>query len=162
MVDLGIQTKNSGFDDEHYAVTYLSDLSVGDEITGNVSISPLKEREFRGNLVNQFYLIVSDHENERKWVCSINTSVYDNDGILSIYGTQDPDPGRVYIIIDSLNHILNGTPEGEKESYSVVFDTFRNTINNEVSKIKFKAEQPKNPNAKSVNIRAIEKVNEAW
>jgi len=153
MIDLGIQKGNTSFKDEDYETAYLSELEVGDELTGEIYLSELKTQEFRGNEIQQFYLIVTDHENKKKWVCGINTSVYKNDDVISIYGAKG---GRVYQLIDSLNHVLNGTELGHLESYSVVFDTFRDTVNEKVDNITVKAVQSNNPNAKTPNLIVVE------
>jgi hypothetical protein len=152
MLDLGIQKGNTSFADGDYKTTYLSELEVGSEITGEIYISEIKTQEFRGSEIQQFYLIITDHENKQKWVCGINTSVYTNDDIVSIYGAKG---GRVYQLIDSLNHALNDTELEQLESYSVVFDTFRETVNEKVDKVTVKAVQPSNPNAKTSNISVI-------
>ncbi|MEN4017277.1 MAG: hypothetical protein PQ975_03325 [Methanobacterium sp.] len=155
MLDLGIQKGNISFEDEDYETIYLSDVEVGNEITGEIYISELKTKEFKGNEFQQFYLIITDRENKQKWVCGINTSVYTNDGIVSIYGAKG---GRVYQLIDSLSHALNGTELEQLESYSVVFNTFRETINEKVEKVTVKAVQPSNPNAKTPNLSVVEAV----
>ena len=153
MLDLGIQKGNTSFADEDYKTTYLSEVEVGNEITGEIYLSEIKTQDFKGNEINQFYLIITDHENKQKWVCGINTSVYTNDDIVSIYGAKG---GRVYQLIDSLSHALNGTELNQLESYSVVFDTFRETINEKVDKVTIKAVQPSNPNAKTPNLSVVE------
>jgi hypothetical protein len=155
MLDLGIQKGNISFEDEDYETIYLSDVEVGNEITGEIYISELKTKEFKGNEFQQFYLIITDRENKQKWVCGINTSVYTNDGIVSIYGAKG---GRVYQLIDSLSHALNSTELEQLESYSVVFNTFRETINEKVEKVTVKAVQPSNPNAKTPNLSVVEAV----
>lgn len=155
MLDLGIQKGNISFEDEDYETIYLSDVEVGNEITGEIYISELKTKEFKGNEFQQFYLIITDRENKQKWVCGINTSVYTNDGIVSIYGAKG---GRVYQLIDSLSHALNGTELEQLESYSVVFNTFRETINEKVEKVRVKAVQSSNPNAKTPNLSVVEAV----
>ena len=152
MLDLGIQKGNTGFADDDYKIIYLSELEVENEITGEIYLSEIKTQDFKGNEINQFYLIITDHENKQKWVCGINTSVYTNDDIVSIYGAKG---GRVYQLIDSLSHALNDTELEQLESYSVVFDTFRETINEKVDKITVKAVQPSNPNAKTSNLSVV-------
>lgn len=152
MLDLGIQKGNANYDDEDYKTFYLSELEIGSEITGEVYISDLKTKEFKGNEFQQFYLIIKDHNNKQKWVCSINTSVYKNDDVVTIYGAKG---GRVYQLIDSLNHALNGTELGQLDSYSVLFDTFKETVNEKVDKITVKAVQPSNPNAKTPNLNVV-------
>lgn len=152
MLDLGIQKGTSSFKDEDYETTYLSELEVGDEITGEIYISELKTHEFRGNEIQQFYIIITDHDNKQKWVCGINTSVYTNDDVVTIYGAKG---GRVYQFIDSLNHALNDTEMEQLESYSVVFDTFRTTVNEKVDKVTVKTIQSSNPNAKTPNLTVV-------
>ncbi len=155
MLDLGIQKGSSSYADEDYENFYLSDVEVGSEISGEIYVSELKTKEFKGNEFQQFYLIIKDHENKQKWVCSINTSVYTNDDVVSIYGAKG---GRVYQLIDSLSHALNDTELEQLESYSVVFDTFRNTINEKVDEITVKAVQSSNPNAKTPNLSVVKAI----
>ncbi len=152
MLDLGIQKGNANFGDEDYETMYLSQLEVGSKITGEIYISEIKTKELKGNEIQQFYLIVTDHKNKQKWVCGITTSVYTNDDIVSIYGEKS---GRVYQLIDSLNHALNGTEMEHLESYSVVFDTFRETINDKVEEVTVKTIQSSNPNAKTPNLQVV-------
>ena len=155
MLDLGIQSGNANFGDEDYETTYLSELDVDDEITGDVYVSELKTQEFKGNEFQQFYLIITDHKNKKKWVCGINSTVYTNDDIVTIYGAKG---GRVYELIDSLNHALNETELGHLESYSVVFDTFRQTINERVESITVKSTKASNPNAKTPNLQIVKAI----
>jgi len=153
MLDLGIQKKNISFEDEDYETIYLSDVEVGNKITGEIYISKLKTKEFKGNEFQQFYLIITDRENKKKWVCGINASVYTNNDTVKIYGAKG---GRVYQLIDSLNHALNNTKLNQLESYSVVFDTFKETVNEKVEKVTVKAVQPSNSNAKIPNLSVVE------
>ncbi|MGZ7050364.1 MAG: hypothetical protein ACXVHO_10195 [Methanobacterium sp.] len=152
MLDLGIQKGSSSFKDEDYTTTYLSELEVGSEITGEIYISEIKTQEFRGSEIQQFYIIITDHDNKQKWVCGINTSVYTNDNVVSIYGAKG---GRVYQFIDSINHALNDTEMDQLESYSVVFDTFRSTVNEKVDNVTVKTVQSSNPNAKTPNLSVV-------
>ncbi|MGZ7136343.1 MAG: hypothetical protein ACXVHY_10745 [Methanobacterium sp.] len=152
MLDLGIQKGSSSFKDEDYTTTYLSELEVGSEITGEIYISEIKTQEFRGSEIQQFYIIITDHDNKQKWVCGINTSVYTNDNVVSIYGAKG---GRVYQFIDSINHALNDTELDQLESYSVVFDTFRSTVNEKVDNVTVKTVQSSNPNAKTPNLSVV-------
>lgn len=152
MIDLGIQKGNTNFGDEDYETKYLSQLEVESEITGEIYLSEIKTKELKGNEIQQFYLIVTDHKNKQKWVCGITTSVYTNNDVISIYGEKG---GRVYQLIDSLNHALNDTELENLESYSVVFDTFRETINEKVDEVTVKAVQSSNPNAKTPNLQVV-------
>lgn len=152
MLDLGIQKGNANFGDEDYETKYLSQLEVKSKITGEIYISEIKTKELKGNEIQQFYLVITDHKNKQKWVCGITTSVYTNDDVVSIYGEKG---GRVYQLIDSLNHALNGTELENLESYSVVFDTFRETINEKVEEVTVETVQSSNPNAKTPNLHIV-------
>ncbi|MGZ7069979.1 MAG: hypothetical protein ACXVHN_04105, partial [Methanobacterium sp.] len=63
--------------------------------------------------------------------------------------------GRVYQFIDSINHALNDTEMDQLESYSVVFDTFRSTVNEKVDNVTVKTVQSSNPNAKTPNLSVV-------
>lgn len=152
MIDLGIQNGNANFKDEDYETIYLSQLEPGSQITGEIYLSEIKTKELKGNEIQQFYLIITDHKNKQKWVCGITTSAYTNDEIVSIYGEKG---GRVYQLIDSLSHALNDTELEHLESYSVVFDTLRKTVNERVEKVTVKTVQSSNPNAKTPNLSVI-------
>ncbi|MGF7118031.1 hypothetical protein [Methanobacterium oryzae] len=153
MLDLGIQKGNANFGDEDYETKYLSQLEIGSEITGDIYIGELKAKEIKGKEVQEFYIIVSDHKNKQKWICGLITSAYFDDDIAKIYGEKG---GRVYELIDSLSHALNGTELNNLESYSVVFDTFRETINERVESVTVKATQASNPNAKTPNLHIVQ------
>jgi hypothetical protein len=150
--DLGIQKRTGNFDDDKYKVFYLSDLKLGEKIVGELHISDLREEEYNGKSIQKFYLIITNHLREIKWVCSINTSVYRNQDVVTIYGARG---GRVYGIIDSLMHCLNGTNLNEEKSYTVVFDVFRNNINEKIGLVTVKAVKSFNINAKTPNLEFI-------
>ena len=151
MFDLGIKKKEEEFEDKDYTVKYLTDLNVGDQITGAMKISQLKEEEYQGKQTQQFYVLVIDHKNQCKWVCGIYPSTYKSDNHdVMIYGKQG---SRLYTLIDTLNHTLNGTPLEECRSYSVDFETFRENINKNIDKVTACTVQSINPNAKSPNIK---------
>lgn len=153
MIDLGIQKgSKQNYEDEDYYSVFLSDLQPGAEITGEIYISELKTREFKGNEIHEFYLIITDHVEKQKWICGINTSVYEKGGIKTIYGAQG---GRVYQIIDSLNHALNGSNLNSEKSYTVVFETFKETINDKVGIVTVETTQSTNTNAKTPNLRIV-------
>lgn len=149
MLDLGIQKGSKNKKDE-YTTKFLNQLEPGDEITGEIFIGEMKKREIKKAEVDEFYIIITDHDNELKWICGFVTSYYPESG--NIYGEKG---GRVYSLIDSFNHIINNTPLNSKESYSVNFDTFRKNINENVNNITIKAVQSWNPNAKACNLEVI-------
>jgi hypothetical protein len=113
-------------------------------------IGEIKKRDYGETDSYEFYVTINDHEDKLVWVCKLDTSYYPETG--NIYGKKD---GRIYIFIDSLNHVLNNTPQNLQDSYSVNFDTFRNTINENVPLVTVKAITPLNINAKYVNLEVI-------
>ena len=151
MIDLGIQ-KGTGSNTDDYDSLYLSQLNIEDEITGEIYVGELKSKEIKKKPVQEFYVIITDHENKQKWICGLITSAYFDDNIAKIYGEKG---GRIYELIDSLNHALNGTKLNEMESYSVVFETFREKVNKNVESVSVKAVQASNPNAKTPNLQVV-------
>ncbi len=149
MLDLGIQ-KGSKNRTEEYATKFLNQLEPGDEITGEIYIGEMKKRLIKKAEVDEFYIIVTDHENEQKWICGLISSYYTESG--NIYGEKG---GRVYSLIDSINHALNNTPLNSKESYSVNFEIFRKNINENVKNVTIKAVQSWNPSAKACNLEVV-------
>ena len=137
MLDLGIQKGSKDKSDE-YSTKFLNQLDPGEEISGEIYIGEMKKRLIKKTevdknqrflerqkldkflTVDEFYIIITDHENKQKWICGLISSYYPKPG--NIYGEKG---GRVYNLIDSLNHALNNTPMNMQESYSVNFDTFR-------------------------------------
>ena len=151
MIDLGIQKGSANYDDD-YETMYLSQLEPESEITGEIYVGELKSKEIKGKEVQEFYVIITDRENKQKWICGLITSAYFDDDIAKIYGEKC---GRIYELIDSLSHALNDTELDQLESYSVVFDTFRETVNNNVKDVTVKAVQASNPNAKTPNLKIV-------
>ncbi len=147
MLDLGIIGRGKT---EDYQTKFLSDLIVGEEISGEIYVGEIKKREIGETGSYEFYVTITDHEDKIVWVCKLSTSYYPETG--NIYGKKE---GRVYILIDSLNHVLNNTPRNIQDSYSVNFDTFRKTINDSVPLVTVKAVSPLNINAKYVNLEVI-------
>ena len=153
MLDLGIQKGSKDKSDE-YNTKFLNQLEPGEEITGEIYIGEIKKRLIKKTDVNEFYIIITDHENKQKWICGFITSYYPKSG--NIYGEKG---GRVYNLIDSLNHALNKAPMNAQESYSVNFDTFRKTVNDSVENVKIKAVQSWNPGAKACNLEVVDAKN---
>lgn len=153
MLDLGIQKSSGKYkDDSDYTSKYLNELQINDEITGTIYIGELKKKDIKGKEVDEFYVILDDEKNKQKWLCGLVTSAYFDDGIAKIYGEKG---GRIYQLIDSLNHALNKTELNQQESYSAVFDTFRETVNKKVETVTVKAVQASNPNARTPNLCII-------
>ena len=151
MIDLGIQKGSANYDDD-YETMYLSQLEPESEITGEIYVGELKSKEIKGKEVQEFYVIITDHENKQKWICGLITSAYFDDDVAKIYGEKG---GRIYELIDSLSHALNDTELDQLESYSVVFDTFRETVNKSVKNVTVKAVQASNPNARTPNLKIV-------
>lgn len=151
MIDLGIQKGSANYDDD-YETMYLSQLEPESEITGEIYVGELKSKEIKGKEVQEFYVIITDRENKQKWICGLITSAYFDDDVAKIYGEKG---GRIYELIDSLSHALNDTELDQLESYSVVFDTFRETVNKSVKSVTVKAVQASNPNARTPNLKIV-------
>lgn len=150
MLNLGIQKGSKDKTDE-YNAKFLNELEPGEEIAGEIYIGEMKKRQIKNAEVDEFYIIITDHENKQKWICGLISSYYPKSG--NIYGEKG---GRVYNLIDSLNHALNNAPMNMQESYSVNFNTFRTNINGNVEKVTVKAVQSWNPNAKACNLEVID------
>ncbi len=149
MLDLGI--KKSGKErTENYAVKYLSELVPQEMISGEIYVGDMKKREVKKKEIDEFYIIITDHDTQVKWICGFITSYYPESG--TIYGERG---GRVYAFIDSLNHVINKAMTNSQDSYSVDFETFRKSINNNISRATVKAIAPLSPSAKAVNLEVI-------
>lgn len=135
---------------EHYKTKFLKELKPGEEIEGEICIGNIKRRKIKKSAFDEFFVIIMNHENEEKWICNIVTSYYPKNG--NIYGKKE---GRVYSLVDSLNHAFNDTPMNKEDSYSVKFDVFRKNINENVKKVKVKAVQSWKPGAKAANLEVI-------
>jgi hypothetical protein len=147
MLDFGIATED---ETEDYSTKLLSELAPGDEITGELLIGEFKTLPMDNREIAEFYIIISDHKNDQKWVVEFSTPYFPETG--NIYGEKG---GVFYSFIDSLNHVVNGTPRNWQDNYSVNFHQFRKTVNNHLTMITLKAVPPVNPSAKSVNLEII-------
>ncbi len=148
---VNLEIKKAEKNTEEYKTKFLNELKPGEEIKGEIHIGEIKKRQIKNKDVEEFFIILTDHEKHEKWICGIVTSYYPETG--NIYGEKN---GRVYSLIDSLNHVLNGTPRNVEDSYSVKFDTFQKNINQNVNKVKIKAVQSWEPGAKAVNLEVID------
>ena len=147
MLDLGIVNREKT---DTYETKFLNELTPGEEITGEIYIGDIKKKSIEKSEAYEFAAILTDHDNKKKWVCRLVTSYYPETG--HIYGERD---GRIYILVDTLNHAVNGEPRNSHESYSVNFNTFRKSVNDNVIKVKVKAIKPVNPQAKYVNLEVV-------
>jgi hypothetical protein len=147
MLDIGIIGKGKSDD---YDTKYLTELIPGEEISGKIYIGEIKKRSFEKSESYEFYVILTDHDGKRKWVCQLVTSYYPETG--NIYGEKG---GRVYIFIDTMNHVINNDPLNLQDSYSVNFKIFRDAVNDNISRATVKAVRPVNPHAKYVNLAVI-------
>lgn len=147
MLDIGIIGKGKSDD---YDTKYLTELIPGEEISGKIYIGEIKKRSFEKSESYEFYVILTDHDDKRKWVCQLVTSYYPETG--NIYGEKG---GRVYIFIDTMNHVINNDPLNLQDSYSVNFKIFRDAVNNNISRATVKAVRSVNPHAKYVNLAVI-------
>jgi hypothetical protein len=147
MLDLGIIGKGRT---EDYNTKFLKEILPGEEINGEIYIGEIKKRAIEKTESFEFYVVLTDAENKTKWVVQLVTSFYPDTG--NIYGERG---GRVYTFIDTLNHVLNKDPVNEKDNYSVNFNIFRKSVNDNISMITIKAIHPTNPNAKYVNLQVV-------
>jgi len=146
MLDIGIIGRKS----DDYETKFLNELIPGEEISGEIYIGEIKKTSIERSESYQFYVILTDNDDQRKWICSLVTSYYPETG--NIYGEKG---GRVYTFIDTLNHVINNDPLNVQDSYSVNFNTFRDAVNDNVSSVTVKAVSPLNPHAKYVNLVVI-------
>ena len=144
MLDFGIIIKENM---EDYDTKFLNELVQGEEITGEIVIGEFKSLPMGKREVAEFYVVITDHKNRLKWVCEFTTPYYPETD--NIYGENG---GLFYNFIDSLNHHINNTPRNWQQNYSVNFNKFRKTINDNISNVTVKAVQPPNSDAKTVNL----------
>lgn len=147
MLDLGIIARGKT---EDYKTKFLNELIAGEEISGEIYLGEIKKREIEKSESYEFYVILTDHEYKKKWVCKLITSYYPDTG--NIYGEKS---GRVYTFIDSLNHVINNDPRNLQDSYSVNYEILRRAVNDNVQLVTVKAVQPSNPHAKYVNLEIV-------
>lgn len=148
MLDIGIVNRRKGQD---YQTKFLNELVPGEEISGEIYLGEIKKRSIEKSESYEFFVILTNDEDKKKWVCNLVTSYYPETG--NIYGERG---GRVYTFIDTLNHVINKEPLNQQESYSVNFNTFRQAINDKITKATVKAVQPVNPHAKYVNLEVVD------
>ncbi|HML06212.1 MAG TPA: hypothetical protein VK426_10595 [Methanobacterium sp.] len=148
MLDLGI--KKGRDRTQNYEIKYLNEIIPQEEISGEIYIGEMKHREVQKKEVDEFFVIITDHETQLKWICGFITSYYPETG--TIYGEKS---GRVYNFIDSLNHIINDSERDYEDSYSVDFETFRKSVNDNISHVTVKAVPSSKPTAKSVNLEVV-------
>ncbi|MDO9044588.1 MAG: hypothetical protein Q7U35_04700 [Methanobacteriaceae archaeon] len=148
MLDFGITVQEKK---EDYNTKFLNELVVGEEISGEIVIGEFKALPMGKREVAEFYVIITDHGNRKKWVCEFITSYYPETD--NIYGEND---GVFYNFLDSLNHMVNNTPKNWQDNYSVNFHQFRKTVNNNVSLVTVKTVQSPNADAKTVNLEVID------
>lgn len=150
MLDFGL-TDNKKMEDYH--TKFLSELEPGDKITGEIVVGEFKNVPMGKREVAEFYIIITDHKSHTKWVCELTTPYYPETD--NIYGENG---GVFYTFMDSLNHVVNKTPINWQENYSVNFNQFRKTVNQNVSIITAQATPPVNDDAKSLNITVTDAV----
>ncbi|MGZ7120010.1 MAG: hypothetical protein ACXVH2_09880, partial [Methanobacterium sp.] len=72
MVDLG--SKKDDGNPKDYETKFLSELKPGDEIEGEIHIGDIKKRKIKNKDVNEFFVILTDQNNKKKWICGFVTS----------------------------------------------------------------------------------------
>lgn len=147
MLDFGL---TSNKDMEDYETKFLTELIPGDEISGEIVVGEFKTVPMGKREVAEFYVIITDIKNRKKWVCEFTTPYFPETD--NIYGENG---GVFYNLIDSLNHVVNKTPLNWQENYSVNFSRFRKTVNESINTVTVKALQPDNPDAKTANLQVL-------
>ncbi len=119
---------------EKYDIKYRDELAPGDEIRGEIFIREFKNISCENRSVAEFFVVVTNRESHVKWVCEFVTPYSPESDV--IYGK---DHDLFHRFFDSLNHVVNGKPLNWRESYSIYFGRFRNTVNQSLSSITLKA-----------------------
>lgn len=148
MLDFGITAQEKM---EDYNTKFLSELTAGDKITGEILVGEFKTSPMGKREVAEFYIIITDHGNRRKWVCEFLTSYYPETD--NVYGEKD---GLFFTFIDTLNQVVNNTPRYWQENYSVNFNKFRRTVNKNIALITVKTIKSLNPEAKTINLEVTD------
>lgn len=130
--DFGVRSGSGNYNEgeEDYEVSYLSDLEEGDALEGEVYMSKIQDSEKTGDPF--FNLIITNHDLEEKWVITFwKPKMVEEETVM--YAKK---PYRNYQLIDS---ILCAMFDKERESapyHSVVFETFRDAVNNKILSVK--------------------------
>lgn len=148
MLDFGITLQDKM---EDYETKFLNELVPGETISGEIAIGEFKALPMGKREVAEFYMIITDHGNRKKWVCEFVTPYYPETD--NIYGENG---GLFYTFLDSLNQVVNNTPLNWQENYSVNFHQFRKTVNDNVSRITVKAVKSLKEDAKTVNLEVVD------
>ena len=148
MLDFGITAQEKM---EDYDTKFLNELIPDEEISGEIVMGEFKALPMGGREVAEFYLIITDHGNRKKWVCEFITPYYPETD--NIYGENG---GLFYTFIDSLNHVVNQTPINWQENYSVNFHQLRKTVNNNLSRVTVKTVESPNEDTKTVNLEVLD------
>lgn len=147
MLDLGIVGKDKT---EDYQTKFLNELVPGEELSGEIYVVEIKNTQIEEKEVYEFYIVITDHENQEKWVCGFITSYHPENGMF-----YDEKGGKVYNLVDSLNHVINNTPRDVQSNYHVNFNKFRKAVNGNIFLVTVKATPPADPNEKSVNLEVV-------
>lgn len=133
---------------DDYETKYMQDIDEKDHITGEISISPIKDGEFG----KKFYIWIIDHDGEEKWGIKIqNPFIIEEDGVTKIY-TKD---GRLYKFLDSLFKEILGTKYKKHNSYTIDFEIFRESIKTTIKNITVHAVPSEHPKAKYPDFEVI-------
>jgi len=148
MLDFGVTAQEKM---EDYTTLSLKELAPGDEISGEIVVGEFKTIPMGNREVAEFYVVLTDHEKRQKWVCEFVTPYSPETD--NIYGENG---GLFYTFMDSLNQVVNNTPQGWQENYSVNFTKFRNRVNEYVSLVRVKAVPAANQEEKAVHLRVLD------
>lgn len=129
--DFGVRSGSKDYEDEeNYEVSYLSDLESGDVLEGEIYMSKIQDSEKTGDPF--FNIIITNHDLEEKWVITFWKPKMVEDGTV-MYAKK---PYRNYQLIDSMLCAMFGKEREAAPYQSVVFDKFRDAINNMVLNVK--------------------------
>lgn len=143
MSDLDLGQKSGGYDDktEDYETYYASEVEIGTKISGEVFITERKVHPKHGD---NFTILLTNHDEEVKYVLTFYPTFYDEGTVL--YGRKG---SKIYMILDPIFSIIYNQEADEKKYRSVDFETFRNTINNNVKTMTIDVLEPTHPLAKN-------------
>ncbi len=147
MAEMNFGQVGGGQDTEDYDGEFLSDLAPGESLTGEVYITDLMVSEKNGK--EYFTMIVTNHEDEKKWIISLFPSVYEDAKGDKIYGKKG---GRLYIFLDSFLSLVTSQEANTADNRTVFFEQFKEQVNEHVSEVTVETVASTHALAESPNI----------
>lgn len=139
--DFGAGAQGGDFEDtEDFEVYYRSDLEPGDTFKGEIFMSELKKSEAEATHGKPFFnIVITNHEQEEKWVVTYWSPNEDAMAKGNYYGKKG---GAHYMLIDGILACLFGTDRNEAKYHSVIFEKFREGINNKIVSVEAEMVEP--------------------